>query len=124
MGARSSRPIQSREAELQWEVRPHTRGLRQGVGGPADRLGFSAHSPGPDLEDVEAPLFLHHHTQRVRHIEEVRHLRKTPSQLERRGPRGPSPNLPDPQSSGCSHPPSPRHLILGELLDGQDMLAH
>lgn len=45
--------------------------------------GSVAHSPDPDLEDVEAPLLLYHHTQCVCHIEQVRHLKKTPSQLER-----------------------------------------
>lgn len=49
---------------------------------------------------------------------------REPSQLEAVATGGPGPNLPDPQSSGCPHSPSPRHLILGELLDGQDMLAH
>lgn len=47
-----------------------------------------AHSPDPDLEDVEAPLLLYHHAQRVCHVEQVRHLRKIPSQLERVWPPG------------------------------------
>lgn len=100
-------------------------------GGPSDHhtalltgAWTSAHSLDPDLEDVEAPLLLHHHTQHVCHVEQVRHLRKILSQLERRWPRAPSPSSPGPQSSGRPHPLSPRHLILGELPDRQDVLAH
>lgn len=52
--------------------------------GPAS----SAHSPDPDLEDVKAPLLLYHHAQCVCHVEQVRHLRKIPSQLEGVWPPG------------------------------------
>lgn len=48
--------------------------------GPADWGRDPQPTADPDLEDVETPLLLHHHAQCVRHVEQVRHLRKIQSQ--------------------------------------------